>query len=65
MIKKLGSMKSIIGMIPGMSGMASQIKDMDFDNSVELKRIKSLIGSMTPKERENPDLINISRKKDL
>ncbi|MDX9744205.1 MAG: signal recognition particle protein, partial [Arcobacteraceae bacterium] len=63
MIKKLGSMKSIIGMIPGMSGMANQIKDMDFDNSIELKRIKALIGSMTPKERENPDLINISRKK--
>ncbi len=65
MIKKLGSMKSIIGMIPGMSGMASQIKDMDFDNSVELKRIKALISSMTPKERENPDLLNISRKKRL
>ncbi|MBI3873977.1 MAG: signal recognition particle receptor subunit alpha [Arcobacter sp.] len=32
-------------------------------NSVELKRIKALIGSMTPKERENPDLLNISRKK--
>jgi signal recognition particle subunit SRP54 len=63
MIKKLGSMKSIIGMIPGMSGMASQIKDMDFDNSVELKRIKALIGSMTLKERENPDLLNPSRKK--
>jgi len=65
MIKKLGSMKSIIGMIPGMGGMAGQLKDMDFDNSVELKRIKALIGSMTQKERENPDLLNISRKKRL
>jgi signal recognition particle subunit SRP54 len=36
---------------------------MDFENSVEIKRIKALIGSMTPKERENPDLINPSRKK--
>lgn len=52
-------------MIPGMGGMAGQLKDMDFDNSVELKRIKALIGSMTQKERENPDLLNISRKKRL
>ena len=63
MMSKLGSMKSIIGMIPGMSQMAGQVKDMDFENSDEIKRIKALIGSMTPKEREQPSLMNISRKR--
>lgn len=63
MMSKLGSMKSIIGMIPGLSQMGAQIKDMDFENSDEIKRIKALIGSMTPKERETPTLINPSRKK--
>jgi signal recognition particle subunit SRP54 len=63
MMKKLGSMKSILGMIPGMSGMANQLKDMDLESSGEIIRIKALISSMTPKERENPDLMNISRKR--
>ena len=65
MMKKLGSMKSILSMIPGMGGMASKLKDVDFDNSDEIKRIKALISSMTPKERETPSLLNISRKKRL
>jgi len=64
-MKKLGSMKSIMSMIPGMSGMAKQIGDMDLENSDELKQIKALISSMTPKERENPDLLNNSRKRRL
>ncbi len=63
MMSKLGSMKSIIGMIPGLSQMAGPIKDMDFENSDEIKRIKALIGSMTLKERETPSLMNPSRKK--
>jgi signal recognition particle subunit SRP54 len=63
MIKKLGSMKSILSMIPGMSSIANQIKDMDLDNSDEIKRIKALINSMTPKERENPSILNMSRKR--
>jgi signal recognition particle subunit SRP54 len=36
---------------------------MDLDNSKEIVQIKALISSMTPKERENPDLLNPSRKK--
>ena len=63
MMKKLGSMKSIISMIPGMGQMAGQLKDMDMENSTEIKRIKALISSMTPKEREAPSLMNPSRKK--
>jgi len=64
-MKKLGSMKSIMGMIPGMGGMAKQIGDMDLENSQEMKQIKALIGSMTKKERENPDLLNNTRKRRL
>ena len=63
MMSKLGSMKSIIGMIPGLSQMAGPLKDMDFENSDEIKRIKALIGSMTEKERIEPSLMNPSRKR--
>ena len=61
-MKKMGSMSSIMGMIPGMGGMSKAIKDFDFENSSELKNIKAMVGSMTKKERENPDLLNNSRK---
>jgi signal recognition particle subunit SRP54 len=64
-MKKLGSMKSIMGMIPGMGAMAKQIGDMDLENSQEMKQIKALISSMTPKERENPELLNNTRKRRL
>jgi len=36
---------------------------MDLENSAEIRRIKALISSMTPKEREDPELMNASRKK--
>jgi len=65
MMKKLGSMKSILGMIPGMSQMAGKLKDMDLESSGEIIRIKALISSMTPKERETPSILNNSRKKRL
>ncbi len=61
-MKKMGSMSSIMGMIPGMGNMSKAIKDFDFDNSGELKNIKSMVSSMTVKEREDPDLLNNSRK---
>ncbi|WP_324172293.1 signal recognition particle protein [Sulfurimonas sp.] len=61
-MKKMGSMKSIIGMMPGMGNMSKALKDFDMDNSSELKNIKSMVSSMTMKERENPDLLNNSRK---
>jgi len=62
-MKKLGSMKSLIGMIPGLSQMAGKLQDVDMENSVEMKRIRAMIGSMTKKEREDPDLLNNSRKR--
>ena len=64
-MKKLGSMKSIMGMIPGMGNMAKQIGDMDLENSDEVKMIKAMVSSMTAKERENPELLNNTRKRRL
>jgi signal recognition particle subunit SRP54 len=63
MMKKMGSMKNLIGMIPGLSGnIGSAIKDMDFENSDQMKNIKAMIGSMTPYERKTPSILNPSRK---
>jgi len=52
-----------MGMIPGMGNMAKQLGDMDLENSEEVKQIKAMVSSMTPKERENPDLLNNTRKR--
>jgi len=62
-LSKIGSMKSILGMIPGMSQVASQVGDMDLENSKEIKQIRAMISSMTKAEREEPELLNASRKK--
>jgi len=62
-IKKLGNIKSLLGMIPGMQNMAGALKDIDLESSDEIKKIKAMVNSMTKKERENPDLLNPSRKK--
>lgn len=61
-MKKMGSMSSIMGMLPGMGNLSKAMKDFDFDNSSELKNIRSMVNSMTKKEREDPDLLNNSRK---
>ncbi len=61
-LKKMGSMKSLLGMIPGMGNMASALKDFDLENSTQMKQIKAMVSSMTPREREEPDLLNNSRK---
>jgi signal recognition particle subunit SRP54 len=58
-IKKMGNIKDLMGMIPGVS---SQIKDIDISND-SFKPIEAIIKSMTPKEREKPDMIDGSRKK--
>ena len=50
-------------MIPGLNKMADTLKDIDLESSLEIKKIKALINSMTPKERENPQLLNNSRKR--
>ena len=61
-MKKMGSMKSLLGMMPGMGNMSKALKDFDLENSGELKNIKAMVSSMTQKEREDPDLLNNSRK---
>lgn len=58
-IKKMGNIKDIMGMIPGMGGV---VKDLDISND-SFKPIESIIKSMTPKERELPDIIDGSRRK--
>ncbi len=58
-IKKMGNLKDLIGMMPGVS---SKVKDLDVDDE-SFKPIESIIYSMTPVERKNPDILNGSRKK--
>ncbi|MGR3811775.1 signal recognition particle protein [Jiulongibacter sp. NS-SX5] len=58
-IKKMGNVKDLMGMIPG---MGKAIKDIDIDND-SFKPIEAVIQSMTPAERENPDIINGPRRK--
>ncbi len=59
MIKKMGSLKSLLGMVPG---MGSAIKNADVDEN-QLVVVESIIQSMTKKERENPKILNGSRRK--
>lgn len=58
-LKKMGDMKSLLGMIPGIGKM---VRDIDIDDKAFV-RVESIIFSMTPKERENPEILNLSRKK--
>jgi signal recognition particle subunit SRP54 len=58
-IKKMGNMKDLLGMIPG---VGKQIKDLDV-NEDSFKGIEAMINSMTPAERTNPDLIDGNRRK--
>ncbi len=59
---KMGGMQSIMGMLPGMGGMAKAAEKAGFDDRM-LKRQIALVNSMTKKERANPDLLAASRKK--
>jgi len=57
-IKKMGNLKDLMGMIPG---VGKQIKDIDINDDA-FKGIEAIINSMTLEERRNPDVINPSRK---
>lgn len=57
-IKKMGDLKSLLGMIPGMN----KLKNLDIDDSA-FSKVESIILSMTLQERANPELLNMSRKK--
>ena len=58
-IKKMGNIKDLASMIPG---VGKALKDVDMDND-SFKGIEAIILSMTPKEREHPEIINGSRRK--
>lgn len=58
-LKKMGSMKKLLGMMPGAQGMRQQLEQFD-DSSVD--RIEAIINSMTPHERVAPKIINGSRR---
>jgi len=57
-VKKMGNMKDLVGMIPGAGKMMG---DAEIDDE-SFKHIEAIIGSMTPKERSQPNLLNQSRK---
>jgi signal recognition particle subunit SRP54 len=59
---KMGGMEGMMGMMPGMGKMAKQVQNAGFDDSI-LRRQIALIGSMTKRERANPQLLQASRKK--
>jgi signal recognition particle subunit SRP54 len=58
-IKKMGNIKDLMGMIPG---VGKQIKDVDISDD-SFKGVEAIINSMTPEERADPDLIDSSRRK--
>lgn len=58
-IRKMGDIKSLMSMIPGMGKMT---RDLDIDDS-SFNKVEAIILSMTPEERNDPDLLNISRKR--
>jgi signal recognition particle subunit SRP54 len=57
-MQRMGPLKDLLKMLPG---VGAQLKDINIDEK-ELKRVEAIILSMTPKERRNPDLINIRRR---
>ncbi len=57
-IKKMGDLKSLMGMIPG---VGNALKNVDINDDA-FKKVEAIIQSMTPSERSNPDILNMSRK---
>ena len=60
-LKKLGGMESLLGMLPGMGQLKKQLKNMTPPDE-EMKKIEAIIRSMTLKERQNPKILNGSRR---
>jgi len=61
-MNKMGGMGSLMKLMPGLSGMAGKLEEAGFDESI-IKKQEAIIQSMTPREREKPELMNGSRKK--
>ncbi len=60
-VKKMGPIDQLVGMIPGMSGVAKQAEESV--NRGDLRRTEAIIRSMTPRERRDPDVLNASRRR--
>jgi signal recognition particle subunit SRP54 len=58
-LRKMGDLKSLLGMIPGIGKMT---RDLNIDNNA-FNKVEAIIFSMTPQERENPEVLDLSRKK--
>lgn len=61
-IGKMGGLQSIMGMLPGMSGLQDKMSQLPVDDG-DIKRQLAVIRGMTPSERENPHILNASRKR--
>jgi signal recognition particle subunit SRP54 len=61
-MQKIGGMSSVLGMMPGMGKIKSQMANANVDESI-LTRQHAIIGSMTPYERRNPKVLNAKRKR--
>ena len=62
-MKMFGSMDNLLGMLPGIKISKDDRQKLSHESDKQFKRMEVFIQSMTPQERENPDLINTSRKK--
>ena len=62
-IKKMGSVGKIMDMLPGMGKLRKQVNFDDDEAQTRLKRVEAIIYSMTPRERDNPKVMNASRKR--
>ena len=60
-LRKMGSFSKLLGMIPGMSRLQQDIDEEDVERRI--KRLEAIINSMTMTERNNPKILNASRKK--
>jgi signal recognition particle subunit SRP54 len=63
MMRKMGDMKELLGMIPGVSQAMKKLGTNGPDPDKEMRRVEAIINSMTPRERANPDILDGSRRK--
>jgi len=62
-VRKMGSFSQMMGMVPGLSQMMKGQQIDDAETEKELKRVEAIINSMTPEERQNPQILDGSRKR--
>ncbi len=61
-VKKLGPLEQVLGMIPGLAGRMKELKNLQVEEK-DLAHVEAIIGSMTPGERRNPEILNASRRR--